>query len=100
MIRHIVMWDVRGCDAQERRASAELVKQAFLSLRGVIPGLLFLDVGIHLGEEPYACDVVLVTDFVDCDALALYTDHPEHLRIRIALDSVRTARHHVDYVME
>ncbi len=36
MIKHIVMWNVRGETPEERREAAELVKTRFEALRGVV----------------------------------------------------------------
>lgn len=97
MIRHIVMWRVAGETASERRKTAELVKQEFEGLQGLIPGLLELDVGLDVSEVDYACDVVLVADFESPAALDAYANHPEHLRVREALSGMRETRHQVDY---
>lgn len=97
MIRHIVMWRVAGQTASERRETATRVQRQFESLRGLIPGLLGLDVGLDISGAAYACDVVLVADFESREALDAYADHPEHLRVRTALSGVREARHQVDY---
>jgi hypothetical protein len=97
MIRHIVMWRVRGDDAASRLRHMSLVKTEFESLRGHIPGLLRLEVGIDESRIDYACDVVLVTDFDSREALAAYAVHPEHVRVKQALGDLRTARHQVDY---
>jgi hypothetical protein len=97
MIRHIVMWRVAGKTASERRETARRVKQEFESLRGLIPGLLEIDVGLDISEVGYACDVVLVADFESRAALEDYVNHPEHLRVREALAGMREARHQVDY---
>jgi hypothetical protein len=97
MIRHIVMWTVRGDDPATRQRHMALVKSEFESLRGRIPGLLHLEVGLDESRIDYACDVVLVTDFESRDALAAYAVHAEHLRVKQALGDLRTARHQVDY---
>jgi hypothetical protein len=97
MIKHIVMWNVRGDDAESRAHNLALVKAQFESLRGRIPGLLHLEVGIDDSRIDYACDAVLVTEFASRDALAAYAQHPEHLRVRRALGELRSARHQVDY---
>ena len=97
MIRHIVMWQVRGDTAQEKRISGERVKEAFEGLRGRIPGMCHLEIGIDTSTVDYACDVVLVSDFESREALDAYANHPEHLRVRQQLGDVRTARHQVDY---
>lgn len=96
-IKHIVMWDVRGDDAATRAHNRAIVKAAFEGLRGRIPGMLHLEVGLDDSGIDYACDVVLVTEFDSREALAAYAQHPEHLRVRQALGDLRVARHQVDY---
>jgi quinol monooxygenase YgiN len=68
-------------------------------LRGRIPGLLQLEVGVDTSGVDYACDVVLVSDFESQAALDAYASHPEHLRVRKELGELRTARHQVDYAV-
>ena len=99
-IKHIVMWNVRGDDADARAKNIALLKTEFESLRGRIPGLLHLEVGIDDSRIDYACDVVLVTEFESRQALADYAQHPEHLRVRAALGDLRSARHQVDYEIQ
>jgi hypothetical protein len=96
-IKHIVMWTVRGDDAAARAHNLARLKAEFESLRGRIPGLLHLEVGIDESRADYACDAVLVTEFSTRQALADYAEHPEHLRVRRALGDMRSARHQVDY---
>jgi hypothetical protein len=98
MIKHIVMWRVRGDTSDARRAAGEQVKQLFEQLRSLIPGLLKLEVGIDVSGVDYACDVVLYTEFDSVQALAAYAEHPEHLRVRRELGDLRVARFQVDYV--
>ncbi|WP_336335212.1 Dabb family protein [Pseudomonas putida] len=97
MIRHIVMWRLAGESSEEQRLARERVKRAFEGLRGRIPGLRQIEVGIDRSAVDYACDVVLVADFESQQALDGYATHPEHLRIRQELGSLRTTRHQVDY---
>jgi heme-degrading monooxygenase HmoA len=97
MIKHIVMWNVRGDDDASRARHIALLKSQFESLRGRIPGLLHLEIGVDVSRIDYACDVVLVTEFDSRESLAAYADHPEHRRVRQALGDLRSARHQVDY---
>jgi len=76
MIKHIVMWNV---------------------LRGRIPGLLRLEIGVDTSRVDYACDVVLYTEFDSQASLDAYAVHPEHLRVKQELGDMRIARHQVDY---
>ena len=97
MIKHIVMWKVRGDDAATHAQNIALVKHEFESLRGRVPGLLHLEIGVDESRIDYACDVVLYSEFASREALAAYAEHPEHLRVRRALGELRSARHQVDY---
>lgn len=100
MIKHIVMWKVRGDNPDELLATAEVVKLQFETLIGKIPGMTKLEVGIDVSRIDYACDVVLYSEFETPDALAAYANHPEHLRVRDALGDSRIARHQVDYLVK
>jgi len=91
------MWNVRGESRDERSANSTRLKREFESLRGRIPGLLRLEIGVDLSQVEYACDVVLYAEFESQAALDAYAAHPEHLRVREALGDLRTARHQVDY---
>ena len=97
MLKHIVMWNLRGDDAATRARHIAQLKAAFESLRGRVPGLLHLEVGVDESRVDYACDVVLYTEFDSREALAAYAEHPEHLRVKRELGDLRTARHQVDY---
>lgn len=96
--KHIVMWTVRGDSAEERHANAIRLRAAFETLRGCIPGLLQLELGIDQSRADYACAVVLYTEFASQEALDAYAVHPEHLRVKGEVGDVRTSRHQVDYM--
>jgi quinol monooxygenase YgiN len=100
MIRHIVMWNLRGDTAEEKRANIERLRASFHSLRGRIPGLLQLEIGVDHSGVDYACDVVLLSEFESQAALDAYAIHPEHLRVKQELGDMRIARHQVDYSAE
>lgn len=96
-IRHIVMWRVAGGTDAERSRNRNAVRDAFLGLRGRIPGLLELEIGIDTSHVDYACDLVLSTRFRDAQSLEGYATHPEHLRVKRELGDIRVSRHQVDY---
>ena len=97
MIRHIVMWNVRGDTPQQKAANVALLRRSFESLRGRIPGLLRLEVGVDHSAVDYACDVLLYSEFESQAALDAYASHPEHLRVKGEIGDMRIARHQVDY---
>lgn len=99
MIRHIVMWDLRGDSSQEKAHNIEILRRSFQSLRGRIPGLIQLDIGVDESRVGYACDVVLYSEFESKEALAAYATHSEHLRVKQEIGDIRIAKHQVDYLM-
>jgi hypothetical protein len=100
LIRHVVMWNVRGATPDEKAANVERLRRSFHSLRGRIPGLLHLEIGIDSSGVDYACDVVLVSEFESQAALDAYAVHPEHLRVKEEVGDMRTHRYQVDYPMD
>lgn len=99
MIRHIVMWNVRGDTPQEKAHGIARLQRSFEGLRGRIPGLLHLEIGVDISRIDYACDVVLYSEFESQAALDAYGTHPEHLRVKDEVADLRIARHQVDYVV-
>ena len=97
MVKHIVMWNVRGASASEKLASIARLRDAFEGIRGKIPGMTCLEIGADRSKVDYACDVVLYSEFESQQALDAYASHPEHLRVRFELEGLRVARHQVDY---
>ncbi len=97
MIKHIVMWNLRGDTPAEKAQGIARLQRSFESLRGRIPGLLHLELGVDSSRIDYACDVVLYTEFVNQAALDAYAEHPEHLRVKQEVGDLRVARHQVDY---
>ncbi len=99
MIKHIVMWNVRGDTPAEKAQGIARLQRSFGSLRGRIPGLLHLEIGVDSSRIDYACDVVLYSEFADQAALDAYGAHPEHQRVKQELADLRIARHQVDYAV-
>lgn len=97
MLKHIVMWNIQGGPDEAKAAAIARVKAAFETLRGKIPGLLHIEIGVDRSGVDYACDVVLYSEFESQAALEAYATHPEHLRVREAIEGLRVARHQVDY---
>lgn len=97
MIKHIVMWNVRGDTPAEKALAISQLRRSFESLRGRIPGLLCLEIGVDSSRIDYACDVVLYSEFESQAALDAYGTHPEHLRVKNEVADLRIARHQVDY---
>lgn len=100
MIRHIVLWNVRGDTPEERDLNIRTLRDAFHGLRGRIPGMLHLEIGVDTSRVDYACDVALYSEFTSQAALDAYAIHPEHLRVKDVLGGIRTARYQADYAVQ
>jgi len=72
MVKHIVMWKLRD------RADAGAIKMALEALKGKIPGLISIEVGIDFLHSEQSADLVLITELTDRAALDAYQQHPEH----------------------
>ncbi|KGE67597.1 Dabb family protein [Pseudomonas reactans] len=98
MIKHIVMWNIKGASSAEKLANSLRVKNLVEGLAGNIPGMKTIEVGIEISQIEYACDVVLYSGFDSHEALEGCSSHPAHLSVRQQLEGVRTTRHQVDYL--
>ena len=98
MIHHVVTWrlkDNAGGNAKE--ANARLIRDKLLGLRGRIPGLVRLEVGLDFSATPNSADVALVTEFESRDALAAYQAHPEHRAVAAFVAEAAAERRLVDF---
>jgi hypothetical protein len=97
MIRHIVMWKLKGPSAEEKRSQAEQARAALLGMLGVVPGLTQMEVGIGSSGGEQECDLVLTSTHESWEALREYGSHPAHEPAKQLIGSLRTERRVVDY---
>lgn len=98
MIKHIVMWRLHDqANGNDKATNAQLVKERLEALRGRIPGMLKLEVGIDFSASEQSADVVLYSEFEDRHALNAYHTHPEHQALIPFVQSVRSDMLVVDY---
>lgn len=93
------MWRVRGDTKAQRQVARERVRTLLEGLRGRIPGMVRIEIGLDAGNARQACDLVLLADFVSSGALAAYTQHPEYTRFQQDLEDLLAARFEVDFVI-
>jgi hypothetical protein len=55
MIKHVVMWKLRGTSLEEKREQAGRVRAALEALRGNIPGMSSLEVGVRPAADEQLC---------------------------------------------
>jgi hypothetical protein len=97
MVRHIVMWKLRGPSPEERARQAEQVRNALLSMRGQIPGMSSLEVGVGAVAGEQQADVVLFSTHDSWEALDEYMNHPQHEPVKELIGSLRTERRVIDF---
>jgi len=98
MVKHIVMWKVReSADPSQGPVNAMRVGRALEALRGRIPGLLKLEVGIAGTPGEAESEIVLYSEFANREALEGYKVHPTHLAVIPIVRSACSDRRCVDY---
>lgn len=95
MIKHVVLWNIK--DPAQKEAHASAVKRALEALRGHIPGLLRIEVGIDLGADVAAHDVALYCEFENREALDGYQKHPLHDDAKAIVSLLVTDRRAADW---
>ena len=56
-----------------------------------------LQVGINFNTKPIACDVVLITEHQDKNALERYQIHPEHQKVAEFIAQIKESGSVVDF---
>ena len=99
MVKHVVMWRLKAeAEGAGKAENAARIKAGLEALRGRVPGLLSLEVGLNVEPSAAAYDLVLLTAHESPEALAAYQAHPEHARIAELIGKVRSERVVVDYL--
>jgi heme-degrading monooxygenase HmoA len=98
VVKHIVLWRLNPeAHGQTAADNARAIKQKLEALRGRIPGMLRLEVGLDFSREDTSSDVVLVSEFESRAALDAYQVHPEHKAVAAFIGEARSERRLVDY---
>ena len=98
MIKHIVLWKLKDyAEGTTKQQNALKIKGLLEEMRGKIPGMLKLEVGLNFEKSGDAADISLYTEFESREALDAYQIHPEHMKVKNFLPLVRTERRVVDY---
>lgn len=97
MMTHVVMWKVAADSPTQRLAISRRIKASLESLEGCVPGLLMVEVGCDESAVDTSFDVVLISRFADDAALRSYASHPEHLRVKMEMAGLSSARYQVDF---
>lgn len=93
MIKHIVMWKFK----ENERDNMLIFRDRLLALRGKIPEIRSMEVGININPSDRSFDAVLVSEFDSLEALHAYSTNPLHVEVSQFCKTIRTASHSVDY---
>lgn len=93
MIKHIVMWKFR----EGEQENMLLFRDSLLALKGKIPEIRAMEVGINMNPSDRSFDAVLVSEFDSMEALKAYSENPLHVEVSSFCKTIRTASHSVDY---
>lgn len=98
MLKHIVMWKLKETALGKGRAeNAQILKEKLENLVGKIAEIRSLQVGINVKGSDMAYDAVLISAFENEEALEIYKNHPEHVKISTFCKEVRESRAFVDF---
>ena len=94
MIKHIVMWKFKD----EVNESDKLeMKRQLEALKGVVPRLIDIEIGMDMVGKEASKDMVLYTEFHSMEDLAAYAGHPAHLKVVEFVKPLVCERAVVDY---
>jgi hypothetical protein len=96
MIRHIVLWRLKGETDAEKREQGLRIKSVLEALIGKIPGMIRLEVGLDFSRTPDSSDIVLYSEFETREAVEAYQQHPEHVKVMPFVREYRTERRMAD----
>lgn len=98
MIRHVVMWMLfESADGHDRAANAVRAKERLLALKGKIPVIRTLEVGVDVLRSERSYDLCLIATFDTLADLTFYNDHPAHREIVEFMKKVREKAISVDF---
>lgn len=93
MIKHIVMWKFK----EGERENMLLFRDRLLALKGKIPEIRAMEVGVNMNPSDRSYDAVLVSEFDSMEALHAYSTNPLHVEVSSFCKSIRTTSASVDY---
>lgn len=98
MIKHIVLWKLKeSVDGKSKPENAKELKTALENLKGKIPEIRALEVGINFNPADTASDISLYTEFKSQEDLDKYQKHPEHLKVVEIVKKLTAERRVSDY---
>ena len=98
MLKHIVLFKLKeNAESASKEENAKKIKRDLESLKGVIPQIRHMEVGINCIPGDAAYDVAIYSEFANEADLSIYAKHPEHVKVAEFVGKVRESRVVVDY---
>ena len=97
MVRYSVMWKFKPSDGRTPKETAEDVKERYESLKGLIPGLNDIEVGVNRNDSATTYDAIMIADFESWKALADYKADTMRENVREYADRLAESRVRVEY---
>lgn len=82
MVTHIV------CHKYTDREEAKKIAPMLKALVGVVPGLISMEAGADFMGSARSFDLALIAKFESREDLAVYAEHPEHVKVKEYIHSV------------
>lgn len=93
MIKHIVLWKLKpNAEGRSAEQNAAIMKRELEALKGKIPQIMHIEVGVNMIPSDAAYDIALYSEFADEHDLNIYQKHPDHLRAADFTAKVRESR--------
>lgn len=93
MLRHIVLFKLKNPAPEVLKET----KEVLMNMKGKIPELLDIEVGIDVVRSERSYDIALTTTFESLDAMNAYQVHPLHVEVGKYMADVRESAVAVDY---
>ena len=97
MVRYSVMWKFKPSDGRTPKETGEDVKERYESLKGLIPGLIDIEVGVNRNDSATTYDAIMIADFESWKALADYKADTMRENVREYADRLAESRVRVEY---
>ena len=97
MVRYSVMWKFKPSEGRTPKETAEDVKERYESLKGLIPGLIDIEVGVNRYDSATTYDAIMIADFESWKALADYKADTMRENVREYADRLAESRVRVEY---
>lgn len=98
MIKHIVGWNFADhAEGADKATNVALAVTALRALPDLVPGIVEFEVIQPQPGLECSFDLALYSVFTDADALQVYAQHPDHLKVVELIGARRVGRGCIDY---